>query len=1277
MLKAAYILVIGSAYWQICDGANGDFDPSKIPWGLPAKKTLKIPVVIPLTMHGCGPSRYMSMRIAAEHINNQDSTVAPAIAALVNKFQVELDVMDNEKTSTGSLDTINKLFQRIGKDNVKVIIGPNGSGACKASSPYLNVYGVSQMAWAATSSDLSNKDKYPNFWRVAAPDKQRMHAMALFIDFCGFSSFHIIHADDSYTSGEKDDMVNAVTLLKTQNKELQIIQSLALQVSKSGFEPSVIPLVIEALKQIQRSIVRVVVGLAMSDASLTLFKEAHTLGMLSKRWVWFGTDGLNGNQIKTVGEDEKYFTGALFLIGSSKGPLFDKYEGKWKALMPTAVVPEFETQDWVCKTPGSFCKDHADFIGWTVEKKADLSNCDGYTALAYDAVLTLAVVADDIMQDKSKSDPDTITKEEWDEGLKKLLDKDTFHGLSGPLMFNKFQERANSFEIKNWDQNTGNGVAVWDIKRGFVWKVGAKLYWPGFSSVDVTKTSYSTPPFPAGESSQSMGEPAPCAKGSMFDTSTGVCVQCSFGEYDPRADFNTIGTKCDKCLPGEYQDKAGEITCKTCTSGWFAPEGTKVCESCPPATKAVAGARCDECEAGRVNSQVAKTTCKNCEPGTFAEKGKETCTDCGKGTVAESAGAGSCTPCAPGSFASDPRQQKCTFCAPGFYQSKSGEIECLSCVDILKGSTTERLGAQSAAECVCPEGEFRRGTDSTKCEPCPDGLACEIGSDMRNFASAKDEGFATHKEQKYPALLPSHWSSPDEPLEIFKCANEETCTGGKHWNEVCQTGATGRSCGECIEDWSYDGQKCVECTDLETSKVLFPALPIILSPTIICFLYFMFRDMPEKWGNWKNGIAALNYLILSHYQMISLISSVPLKMPVTMSKTWKVWGYSQDVISLFAPACAGFSGFKGTFITQSFVPIVLMVICILTWLGSKAVGLMGHPHLVMDADRMINLYFSIIFAFFIGIASASMSLFKCQQNPSAPKTLVQDLSIICGSDEWNSVLVFAVFCIVVYCIGCGALYSFIIAIAPRKFNDVSFQKRWKFLFIKYSSNCFWWSIPILAKGVFLNLGFVMIPHPIGQIYWLIFITFFYLTGLFVANPWRHQVANVLDALVHLSVICLLSISALYADRTDQESTDVSVFGITVSVMPMIIFGLCIAFLVKDNFLLEFYPDIHEFLVERTMTQQYRAFNTAGELQSTEVRRVMASLDDNERKIMNAAVAVITDELIRKSAARLSPGLNFELGNMAKKRAEDGGLPAEVDSTTDTIKSDKPKNVVDM
>ena len=57
-------------------------------------------------------------------------------------------------------------------------------------------------------------------------------------------------------------------------------------------------------------------------------------------------------------------------------------------------------------------------------------------------------------------------------------------------------------------------------------------------------------------------------------------------------------------------------------------------------------------------------------------------------------------------------------------------------------------------------------------------------------------------------------------------------------------------------------------------------------------------------------------------------------------------------------------------------------------------------------------------------------------------TLVNDLSIICGDEQWHTVLGVSITCIAVYVVGIMSFLCYIISVAPMHFHEPTFRKRW-------------------------------------------------------------------------------------------------------------------------------------------------------------------------------------------------------------------------------------------
>lgn len=117
--------------------ADGEWKLTFPPWeDPPTRPRMHIGLIGPFTRHGCFPSRYLSQRIAASHVNRRDSTYCPAIANLKNDFEISYDLGDtNANGITGT-----KVALEIEKNGTKVILGPNSSGTSKKVSTVLTIF---------------------------------------------------------------------------------------------------------------------------------------------------------------------------------------------------------------------------------------------------------------------------------------------------------------------------------------------------------------------------------------------------------------------------------------------------------------------------------------------------------------------------------------------------------------------------------------------------------------------------------------------------------------------------------------------------------------------------------------------------------------------------------------------------------------------------------------------------------------------------------------------------------------------------------------------------------------------------------------------------------------------------------------------------------------------------------------------------------------------------------------------------------------------------------
>jgi len=417
--------------------------------------------------------------------------------------------------------------------------------------------------------------------------------------------------------------------------------------------------------------------------------------------------------------------------------------------------------------------------------------------------------------------------------------------------------------------------------------------------------------------------------------------------------------------------------------------------------------------------------------------------------------------------------------------------------------------------------------------------------------SAMDEASNKHLETLvYPLVKLGYYSSIAEPLSIYRCESEKICIGGDPG--TCGGVYEGLSCGLCPVGMVHGSYTCEECNELEKSYIMFPVLPCLLAPLIFCILYFYSRSEPDTWNGWRKCMASFGFLCVNSYQLLALVVSQDFEWPDVMSSgsteggEWKRFGFLAGMDHTFRLPCAGLGGFEKLMVFNSAMPLCAFALGTLTYICTQSAKLAGRPHLSMDLDNAMNTYFGLFFTFFNGIAAMSMELFKCSSNPNGLYTMVSYREIICYQDEWESLLALAIIDILVYCVGALTLFGYVMNKAPHQFQNIRFQQRWKFLFAKFRPDVYWWSFSILAKGVIINLGYVVLKQNFNVLYWVYFALAAYLMQVVLHWPWRHREADVLDVLANLALMACVALAVPWAKSDESSKEDLGRLGIAVS-----------------------------------------------------------------------------------------------------------------------------------
>jgi len=590
---------------------------------------------------------------------------------------------------------------------------------------------------------------------------------------------------------------------------------------------------------------------------------------------------------------------------------------------------------------------------------------------------------------------------------------------------------------------------------------------------------------------------------------------------------------------------------------------------------------------GFVMTRAEAQDCFWCSPGTYSSQiddgGKtHVCKKCEAGEAAVDPGQTMCENCTQGTFSAQEGSSECTRCNTGSYQTAIGRSKCKACPGTGESAmTTDVVGTVLLSDCICP-AEFFKPISKATCDPCPLGFECERGSMGINFPKNASEvsrikGLSKLDQKlfQYPQLLPGQWARFATPLEVYTCSKQSaaTCPGGF---ELCGSPRlVNLVCGECLKGYRRENNDCILCTDFEASMVLFPCLPLCLAPFVILCMYWRAQDQVEAWNSPRNAIAVAFFLMLIHSQTLATLQGCALDFPEVLLGSWSLWQYSNDAVSLFRPACVMEMNFQASFVFGMLGPLYVLVfflitgaVCYIITSGvrrniadpddNKAiVAQIGFLRscCYLRFDIMFSCYGSIINAFFIGITGQCISLFQCYPHPlpNKARSLRAYSSVLCDSDEWLNMLGVGIAGFMVFCVGSLAIFCWVLVVAPSRFHSTVFQRRWKFLLIKFQPSIWWWGLVILFKGLLLNFTTVLFDSGILQIWWLVLLVVVYQCGALSLVPWRSFSANLLDISMHCFLLFAIGLCCRFAELGQWTATDVARWVLIAGFAPFLIF----------------------------------------------------------------------------------------------------------------------------
>ena len=297
-----------------------------------------------------------------------------------------------------------------------------------------DVYDVAQLSSTATSSSLSDKQKYPYFSRLSPPS---FGQVSLIIDTLlyftnirgrGWDSIGLISTTDEY------GVDSAETLIENVGNEISIL-------TYQQYIPESTEFTVE-LNEIQKSGARVIVALVL-DSYEGLIVEANDFGLVGENYVWFVPDAVVGTMFETE-EASLLSNGVLgsfqYLPDPGESEKYDKFLERWMNLDPNIYPGAGEG-----KTIGPYA-----LLGYETIITA---------ARAIEIVYTLFDNNNEIITDSTR-----ISADIWQTAVRMVK----YNGVSGDVSFDDHGDRISDYSLLYYNYSLKEWIkaGIWSETSG-------------------------------------------------------------------------------------------------------------------------------------------------------------------------------------------------------------------------------------------------------------------------------------------------------------------------------------------------------------------------------------------------------------------------------------------------------------------------------------------------------------------------------------------------------------------------------------------------------------------------------------------------------------------------------------------------------------------------------------------------------------------------------------------------------------------------------------------
>lgn len=570
--------------------------------------------------------------------------------------------------------------------------------------------------------------------------------------------------------------------------------------------------------------------------------------------------------------------------------------------------------------------------------------------------------------------------------------------------------------------------------------------------------------------------------------------------------------------------------CLPCERGFYAPNDKELHNKdlgtvLEPSQYVSIDEECVSAGLGHFVAQEGAHQQELCPKGSSANvTGMKMCNLCSTGTYAAEVGSYRCIECSEGSYSNTEGMSRCNLCDIGRYENRIGSSQCRQCPS---GMTTAIQGADTDADCLCPEGRFKssvfdfhyvqnNGTvilttnttvnggttnvingpeseqlNTNDCVVCHEGVSCRWGGTTGGKAVTilrSRPSYMVTKEFLQEQRDITRENKMSRSLSAYKCTSVQACPGRVVLNienlntpfaDTCPPYASGVSCGMCQQDYFWSGDDgCEKCGSGSQAGGFFSLSLVMLLAVGVLWIRSTTNYNPHEIVTlelhaWvvQTKITTGISLLIDHAQTFFMIGSIgrDRKSYVAASELLNLQGMKK-LQCLFPDSLDSRDAEVWRSLLTNCMPLFLIGILValyhITRIDALKVPAAWLPHKVF----MVIIIFAALETFFQSLMLNALGSFECYSHPEEgdfgdKSSLRLQPSIMCWEATHSSMVVVTMIFVLLWGVGyVGVLVKMFIQVAANGIPKDLFKARLMLpYFSRFEDRYFYWSLVLLLR----------------------------------------------------------------------------------------------------------------------------------------------------------------------------------------------------------------------